>query len=149
MSIFQALRRALTTKGPQPHGTGVPSGHIPVHITRPFRHVPVVERHYRGGLRRRKEQDDLRLDREARDLDLEGDLLIIKRRQKGFSYRDSKVLDELEVMYEASRESRWALKNVEHKLHEKRERKKAEDLEQELRYYRGWDKRRAVPDYTT
>nr|RBQ87794.1 hypothetical protein FVER53263_10736 [Fusarium verticillioides] len=146
MSIFQALRRALTTKGPQPHGTGVPSGHIPVHTTRPFRHVPVVERHYRGDPRRRKEQDGLHIDREARDLDLEGDLLVIKRRQKGFGYRDSKVLDQLEAMYEALRESRWALKN---KLHEERERKKAEDLEQELRYYKVWDKRRTVSDYTT
>ncbi|KAF5576806.1 hypothetical protein FPANT_10765 [Fusarium pseudoanthophilum] len=149
MSMFQALRRTLTTKSPQPHGSCVPLGHIPVHTTRPFRHVPVVDRHYRGDPQRRKEQGTLRIDREARDLDLEGDLLVIKRRQKGFGYRDSKVLDQLEAMYEASRESRWALKNVERKLHEARERKKAEDLEQELRYYRGWDKRRTVSDYTT
>ncbi|KAF5683822.1 hypothetical protein FDENT_7001 [Fusarium denticulatum] len=149
MSIFQALRRAVTTKAAQPHGTGVPSGHIPVHTTRPFRHVPVVERHYRGDPQRRKEQDALRIDREARDLDLEGDLLLIKRRQKGFGHRDSKVLDQLEAMYEASRESRWALKDVERRLKGERERNQAEDLEQELRYYKGWDKRRTVSDYTT
>ncbi|KAF5577530.1 hypothetical protein FPCIR_12066 [Fusarium pseudocircinatum] len=149
MSIFQALRRALTTKGLQSHGTGVPSGHIPVHTTRHFRHVPVVERHYRGDPQRRKEQNALRIDREARDLDLEGDLLVIKRRQKGFGHRDSKVLDHLEAMYEASREAHWALKDMELRLKEERERKQAEDLEQELRYYRGWDKKRTASDYTT
>lgn len=82
-------------------------------------------------------------------------------------YRDSAVLDRLQAMYGASREMRWALKGVERKLNEEKERKKAgmfssvikvysevltlltEDLEQELSYYRGWDKRRTVSDYTT
>ncbi|KAG5748604.1 hypothetical protein H9Q69_005760 [Fusarium xylarioides] len=149
MSIYQALRRALTTNGPKTHGTCLPSGHTPVHTTRPFRHVPVIQKHYRGDPQLRKEQDALRIDRDARDLDLEGDLLAIRRRQKGFGYRDSKVLNQLEAMYAASRESRWALKGVERRLKEERERKQAEDLEQGLRYYRGWDKRRTVSDYTT
>ncbi|KAF5723667.1 hypothetical protein FMUND_1601 [Fusarium mundagurra] len=149
MSIYQALRRALTTNGTKTHGTGLISRHTPVHTTRPFRHVPVIQNHYCGDPQLCKEQNALRIDRETRDLDLEGDLLVIRRRQKGFGYRDSKVLDQSEAMYEASRKSRWALKDVERKLHEERERKKAEDLEQELRYYRGWDKRRKVSDYTT
>ncbi|KAF4443795.1 hypothetical protein FACUT_1076 [Fusarium acutatum] len=128
MSIFQALRRALTTNGPKTHGTGLPSGHTPVHTTRPFRHVPVIQNHYRGDPQLRKEQDALRLGRDVRDLDLEGDLLVLKRRLRGLGYRNSNVLNQLEAMYGASREARWAFKGMERQPNEERERKKAESL---------------------
>ncbi|KAF5602157.1 uncharacterized protein FSUBG_7832 [Fusarium subglutinans] len=141
MSIYQALRRALTTKGPKPNSTGAPTVHTPVHTTRPFRHVPVVQKHYGDDLQLHKEQEAPRIDREFKYLDLERDLLALERRLKGLGYRDSNVLHQLWAKYGASRETRWALKGVERRLNEEKERKKVEDLEQELRYYRGWDKK--------
>ncbi|CVL03928.1 uncharacterized protein FMAN_14925 [Fusarium mangiferae] len=149
MSVFQSLRRVLTIKGPKTDGAGMPSGHIPVHTTRPFRHVPVIQKHCRGDPQLRVEQNAPHTDCDVKGLDLEGDLLVIKRRLKGLGYCDSAVLNQLQATYGASREMRWALKGVERKLNEEKERKKAEDLEQELSYYRGWDKRRTVSDYTT
>ncbi|KAF5982597.1 hypothetical protein FBULB1_4214 [Fusarium bulbicola] len=149
MSLYQALRRALTTKGPKPNATGVPTVHAPVHITRPFRHVPVVQKHYGDDLQLHKEQEAPRIDRGFRDLDLEGDLLALRKRLKGMGHRDSNVLNQLRAKYGPSRETRSAFKDVERKLNEKKERKKAKYLEQELRYYRGWDKKRTVSDYTT
>ncbi|KAF4496302.1 hypothetical protein FAGAP_7558 [Fusarium agapanthi] len=149
MSIYQTLRRALTIKGPKPNATGVPSGHTLVHTTRPFRHVPVIQKHYRGDPQFRKEQDAPCIDRDFKDLDLEGDLLALKRRLRGLGYRDSNILNQLRAKYGASRGTHWVLNGVDRKLNEERERKKAEDLEQELHYYRGWDKRRSVSDYTT
>lgn len=125
MSVFQSLRRTLTIKGPKTHGASMPSGHIPVHTTRPFRHVPVIQKHYRGDPQLRVEQNTPHTDCDFKGLDLEGDLLVIKRRLKGLGYRDSAVLDQLQAMYGASREMRWALKGVERKLNEEKERKKA------------------------
>jgi hypothetical protein len=123
MSVFQSLRRAFPTKGPKSHGTGFQSGHTPVHSTRPFRHVPVIQKHYRGDPQLRKDEDAPRIDRDIKEL--EGDLLAIKMRLKGLGYRDSDVLNQLEAMYGASRETLWALNDVKRKLNEERERKKA------------------------
>ncbi|QKD62804.2 uncharacterized protein FOBCDRAFT_209485 [Fusarium oxysporum Fo47] len=123
MSVFQSLRRAFPIKGPKSHGTGFQSGHTPVHSTRPFRHVPVIQKHYRGDPQLRKDEDAPRIDRDIKEL--EGDLLAIKMRLKGLGYRDSDVLNQLEAMYGASRETLWALNDVKRKLNEERERKKA------------------------
>ncbi|KAF5635963.1 hypothetical protein F52700_5276 [Fusarium sp. NRRL 52700] len=142
MSIFQALRRALATKAHQPSLTYMPSGHTLVHATRPFRHVPVIQKHYRGEPQLSEAADAPLVDRDFRDLDLEGDLLVIRRSLEGWRYHNSEVLKQVKEMYGASTETRWALKGVERTLKEETERKKASDLEKELHYYREWDKRR-------
>ncbi|KAF4957030.1 hypothetical protein FGADI_3444 [Fusarium gaditjirri] len=147
MSVFQHLRRAIRTKGPKSHGIGFQSEHTPVHSTRLFRHVPVIQKHYRDDPQLRKGHNTLCIDRDINEL--EGDLLAIKMRLKGRGYRDSDVLRQLEDMYGASRESLWALNDTKRKLNEEMEQRKSEDLEKELCYYRGWGKRRKASDYAT
>jgi len=82
----------------------------------------VIQKHYRGDPQLRKDEDAPRIDRDIKEL--EGDLLAIKMRLKGLGYRDSDVLNQLEAMYGASRETLWALNDVKRKLNEERERKK-------------------------
>jgi hypothetical protein len=121
MSVFQALRRAIRIKGPKSHGTGFQSNHTPIHNTQPFRHVPVKEKPYRGDPQLRKNEDAARVDRDIKDL--EGDLLAIKMRLKGWGYHDIDVLCQLEAMYGASRETLWVLNDMKRRLREQRERR--------------------------